>query len=805
MRDARRDPPSAARRIALAGGVVAVCLLTAPALHAAESTTNNNANDPGAISGRVVVAGGGADDAVPGVELRLDDGLAETPDPSTLSGPDGRYSFPELPPRRYLVMAASSGFDPYQEEVEVAAGTDVAHDVPLEASFAGSVTVTATRSERRTEEVPAAVSVVGREQLEQTPMTNIKDALEGMPSTLIGAKNQGYDARLMIRGAGLKARYGIREIMVLLNGIPITDPDSFTRLDFVDTQLVDRVEVVRGPNSTLWGINATGGTINVITRSPGATWGGSVTGDAGSFGASAFQLNYSGALADKHFFSVDLSRRQADNDWRPHNEFDTTQVTVQPWISLGGGAMLENYISYTEADLQLPGSLVVNEDRGIDQWTPFLEQGEAEETAEPWKDSGRYSEVLYLASRLRTRVGDVRFEPLLFVNSWSHFHPVTGKINEADTVVGGIDAPVTWDHGVGSLTGGVTARFDLQDSEAYTYADVTTTPTGRILSTESDRPGELMERSEQFTSLYGIYAQETLRFGERWLVDLGLRVDRIEFDISGDEWIAYDYNRGSYGPGAGELDSVRTYTPVSPRLAAVLRLDDNLHLYGNISTGAQTPTFSELTTNPDLELTRVLNYELGLKGRYSFLSFDSAVYDAVVQDEVVQVIEAFGYTEYVNAGTTEKIGVELSLTATPWLGVSFGAGYAYSHYEYVDFTEPAYGHDIDRSGNRLPYIPEHQLSIFAAYQHRTGWSARVSANSWGEYFVDNANSETYEGYSLVTDLSAGYSGKHFEAMLMVANLLDDRYAIEVQKDLYGSMRYSPAAPRSVRARVAYRF
>lgn len=805
MRDTQINPSRAAPRIVLAGGAVAVCLLTALTLLAAESTTNGADNDPGALSGRVFVAGGGADDALPGVELRLDDGEPATMDPRTSSGPDGRYSFPELAPRRYLMMAASSGFETYHEAVEVAAGEEVAHDVPLEASFAGSVTVTATRSERRTEEVPAAVSVVDREQLEQTPMTNIKDALEGMPSTLIGAKNQGYDARLVIRGAGLKARYGIREIMVLLNGIPITDPDSFTRLDFVDTQLVDRVEVVRGPNSTLWGINATGGTVNVITRAPSTTWGGSVTGDTGSFGASALQLNYSGAFDDKHFFSVDLSRRQAENDWRPHNEFDTTQATVQPWISLGGGAVLENYVSYTEADLQLPGSLVVNEERGIDQWTPFLEQGEAEETAEPWKDSGRYSEVLYLASRLRTRIGRVRFEPLLFVNSWSHFHPVTGKINEADTVVGGIDAPATWDHGVGSLTAGVTARFDLQDSEAYTYADVTTTPTGRILSTESDRPGELMELSEQVTSLYGIYAQESLRFGERWLVDLGLRVDRVEFDISGDEWIAYDYSRGSYGPGAGELDSVRSYTPVSPRLAAVYRLGDNLHLYGNISTGAQTPTFSELTTNPDLELTQVLNYELGLKGRYSFLSFDSAIYDAIVQDEVVQVIEGSGYTEYVNAGETEKIGVELSLTATPWLGVSVGAGYAYSHYEYVDFTEPAYGHDVDRSGNRLPFIPEHQLSLFVAYQHRSGLTGRLSANSWGEYYVDNANSETYEGYSLVTDLSVGYSGKRFEAMLMVANLLDDRYAIEVQKDLYGALRYSPAAPRSVRARLGYRF
>jgi iron complex outermembrane receptor protein len=81
----------------------------------------------------------------------------------------------------------------------------------------------------------------------------------------------------------------------------------------------------------------------------------------------------------------------------------------------------------------------------------------------------------------------------------------------------------------------------------------------------------------------------------------------------------------------------------------------------------------------------------------------------------------------------------------------------------------------------------------------------VTASSWGEYFVDNANSETYEGYSFVTEVAAGYQWQGFEVMLMVQNLFDDRHAIEVQKDLYGKLRYSPTAPRSFRVRLTYRF
>jgi iron complex outermembrane receptor protein len=136
------------------------------------------------------------------------------------------------------------------------------------------VSVTATRTERKTEDVPASVSVIGKEKIQNKPMLNLYDALQGVPGVNIASRNQGYDTRLIIRGAGLKATYGVREIMILLNGVPITDPDSLTRLDFVDTSLIERVEVVKGPNSTLWGVNAFGGVINVITKSPFERKGG---------------------------------------------------------------------------------------------------------------------------------------------------------------------------------------------------------------------------------------------------------------------------------------------------------------------------------------------------------------------------------------------------------------------------------------------------------------------------------------------------------------------------------------------------
>ncbi len=758
----------------------------------------------GSISGRVVTASHDTRDGVPGIILSLE-GVGVPRANRATSQDHGRYAFTGLAPGGYTLKVQSPGFESYDASIEIADGDEVTHDVALTARFKESITVTATRTARPTEQVPAAVTVIGSDTISKTPMTNIKEAIAGTPGTLIESTNQGYDARLIIRGAGLKARYGIREVMLLLNGIPITDPDSLTRLDFVDTHLVDRIEVVRGPNSTLWGINSTGGAINVVTRSPFDGQGGNARLDVGGYGGRNLQLGYTGDIADTHFFNLNFSRRESTNDWREWNEFDTTQFTLQPSWILGDGWVWENFISYTDADLQLPGRLVVSPSSGIDQWTPYLEHGDVDRTAEPWKHNSRNSEILFFGSKLVKRFGKVQFMPVLYLNSWSHFHPVTARINDADTLVGGIDLQADYEHGIGVLTGGVTVRADTQDSDAYTYAEVVTTPGGRILSTLSDEVGDKMRTLRRETALYGFYAQESLQLGTRWLLDVGVRFDRITFDVTGHEWIDYDWGSGSYVDGAGPIDTVKSYTAFSPRIGAVFNLSEAIHLYGNISTGTQTPASDELTLNPDLELTTVVNYEVGFKARWQNLTLDSALYYSPVQDEVVQVIQPFGETAYVNAGETEKKGVELAVTWAPWLGVALGGSYSYSDYTFTEFSEPAYGRNVDRGGNALPYVPEHYYSLFAGYVHRSGAFVQATANSWGEYWMDNANSETYEGYSLVTDLTVGFQARRFEVAVIIQNLFDQRYAVEAQKDLYGGLRYSPAAPRCALARVGYRF
>ena len=672
------------------------------------------------------------------------------------------------------------------------------------------VSVTATRTERKTEDVPASVSVIGKEKIQDKPLLNLYDALQGVPGLNITPRNQGYDIRLIIRGAGLKAPFGIREIMILLNGVPITEPDGLTVLDFVDTSLIERVEVVKGPNSTLWGVNAFGGVINVITKSPFERKGGFIKLGFGDYNTQNHNLYYSTPIGKGFYLGFNASRRQSDNSWRPRNKFQTNQITLQPSYMFGNGDTWENYVSYTKASLQLPGSLVVDPARGIDQFSEFLRTGKVPRTADPWKHMGRFSEAFFLSSKLTKNFGNLEFIPLVYLTRWQHYDTVPRRGYEQDIWVYGADLQANYKHSLGILTTGFTIRHDEQKTDFFKYRDVQVVG-GRIVSTLSDNKGDLLEKQNQKTTLAGVFLQQSFQV-ERWILDVGARIDRVNFDISGYKWGDYSFSAGNYlmcpDPrieNCFAYSREKTYTVFSPRVGVLYKLTPIFNIYGNISTGANTPSNSELYINPNLELAKVISYEVGLKTRHKKFSFDTALYLMNVKDEVVRIIQPGGTSTFTNAGKTEKKGFEFAGTYQLIEGLEVGASYAYSDYKFKRFSEPVGGTNIDRSGNRLPYIPIHQYSAFITYKHTSGFRFRVQTDTWGSYYIDNANTEKYEGYEFLTSASVGYSRGNLDLSLMVGNLFDKKYAVEVTKDPAGVKRFSPGPPRTFLVRLTYNF
>ncbi|MEN8168393.1 MAG: TonB-dependent receptor [Pseudomonadota bacterium] len=677
-----------------------------------------------------------------------------------------------------------------------------------------TISVTASRTERGTKEVPAAINVIDAERIEAEKMFNIKDAIHGTPGVLIESKSGGYATRLIIRGAGQKANYGVREIMVIRDGVPLTDPDSFSRFDYIDTQDIERIEITKGPGS-LYGSGAAGGTIQIISKSVFDIDSNRVKLGLGEEGQKNLHARFAGDLNDDDALAFTASQREAENSWRDHNEFKSQQASLKYGHLFSNDGTLESELSYTKADLQLPASM------DEEDFENYLDSGEQHDTNSIWQHNGRYSTIWFFNSRYEQQMGELTFKPRIYFNHWDHYHPVTGAINDnPGTDVYGTDLEFVYDHrlwGESTLVAGVTARQDkTEDAKKYTYADVelgepSWSGAQPILRTLSDRKGELLETEDATNTLYGLFMQETLRPTERTIVDIGFRYDRNNFDIDNTAFGEYDWGSSSYDffdePLITKTD--KTFNLFSPKLGVTYAISDQFNIFGMLAQSGQVPSESEIQSNPELDAATARNFEVGLKGRALAWSFDTSIYHTQVKDEIVSVLLPDNTTEFQNAGETRKRGFEFNgrydLSDHFWLGAS----YAYSDYKFEDFIELVRDGRVqtpyDRSGNQIPYIPRNQYSLSTGYHHPAGFKARLQADTWGSYYMDNANTEKYEGYKFLTSLMLGYETGPHSLSLNVENLSDKRYATEVKKNTSGVKTYYAGAPRTAMLSYTYNF
>jgi iron complex outermembrane receptor protein len=673
-----------------------------------------------------------------------------------------------------------------------------------------AISVTATKTQVGTKEVSQSIAVVDAQTIEDKNILNISEALEGIPGVQVESTSNSQSPRLIIRGAGLKARYGVREIMVIKDGVPMTDPDSFTRFDYIDMQDVQSIEVQKGPGS-INAVNATGGVIQLITKSVFDEDKNRIKLGLGNDGQHNINLKVRKVIDENDFASFNFSNRNIDNDWRDNNNFDTTQGSLKYGHIFKDDSTLETELSYTESNVELPASMNAAE------FEIFKNTGEQHDTSYQWQDSSRDSKILSLNAKYETQIENWILKPMFYFNHWEHLHPVTGMINDSDNNnVFGTDLEANYNHKLFSndamLVFGATAKQDrTRDAKKYQYAAYETQMATSwpfspyISSTLSDKIGALASTEDTTTSLYGLYFMETFSPLQELSIDLSARLDKLDFDISGNETTTYDYATKNYIDGVGIYDLKKSYTLFSSKLGTTYAISDFTNIYASVAMANQAPTTSELADNLDLDKTKSINYEIGLKTRAENFSYDVAVYQNDVSDEIIQIRDAGGNTIYDNAGKTQKRGLEVNGNYYVNNELSFGASYAYSDFKYVSFEEKVGGSFESRDGNYLPYIPKHQYSINASYKMSNGFKSRIQAKSYGSYYMDNANTQKYEGYDFITDVMVGYDFKEHSIQLNISNLFDIYYAGEATKDVYGNETYKAAAPRSAMLTYSYKF
>ena len=246
------------------------------------------------------------------------------------TGPDGTYVIRPVPPGTYRLVARHIGYAPYGEEnVRIVPGASLSHDIALFPTevMADQVIVSATRREQTAHMAPASVSVLSAEDLRTRSVRTFDQALEMIPGISVHRSSGVSVQSLSIRGSSDIAGGGVgNRVLLMIDGRPAITSDSGSALwSLVPTGSIDRIEVVKGAFSSLYGSTAMGGVINVITRRPAYRSMTTVEIGSGFYEKappalrytdhtetqSQFQLSHSGRRGPVSYL-LDLSRKHSD-------------------------------------------------------------------------------------------------------------------------------------------------------------------------------------------------------------------------------------------------------------------------------------------------------------------------------------------------------------------------------------------------------------------------------------------------------------------------------------------------------------
>lgn len=655
-------------------------------------------------------------------------------------------------------------------------------------------TVSVTRSELPLTKVPLSIHTIDRADISRAkPTWGLDEALANVPGVFVANRyNFSQDQRISIRGFGARSAFAVRGIKILVDGIPQTLPDGQGQLTNLELGEVDRIEVLRGSSSALFG-NASGGVISIWTNQgeiehvredarvvagrfserSGRTWSKWQTTTAvrvggGSASLTVSRLDYEGerdhSAADQRVLNARL-RLPLAHGW------SLALVT-----DVGDNPRADNPGALTRAEL------VANRDQA-----PALNLA---------RNAGKAVTQIQSGATLRRATangGEAAFT--VFGLGRNLTNPITTAYIDLDRIDYGARASITYPAPLGALAHRLTAGIDFQRLRddrrnfAYTPSDSAKPDTVRTL-----------DQLEHVTEI-GPFVQSALEVSAHTTVTAGLRYDWVRFGVQ-------DHLITTTPPNPDDSGD-RLMRALSGSLGIAVSASSTSTIYANVGSSFETPTTTELANSPSgsggfntgLKPQQAWNYEIGTRGSAGRrLGYTVAVFQADVRDALIPYEIAAPRFYYRNAGSTRHRGMELSADVAVTSGVSLNAAWTYSDYRYRRYTfTDTIPHVLD--GRALPGIPKHWLNLFARLQParlRGAWAEVQQTYSSGYLVSDTGSTTTAPWWA--TNVRVGWDGKaggmRLAPFVGINNAFNHLYVSSVVINAARGRFYEPAPGRN---------
>lgn len=673
---------------------------------------------------------------------------------------------------------------------------------------------------------PVSATILGSRAIERERIVSLKGLSQRIPNFHAPDYGSRITSSIYVRGLG--ARIDQSVVGLNLDNVPLLNKNNF------DTELADveRIEVLRGPQSTLYGRNTMGGVVNVYTLSPLAYQGLRLTGEYGSGDTYRFRASLYERPTDRlgialtgyythsgGFFENSFTGRKCDWErlgggrfklqWRPDARWRIDNTFSFSVLRQGGYpyAYIGETITTEGGATVLPsGAIGYNDPASYDR-TTVSDGLTVRYDAGDWSLSSITS-YQYSDDDMRL---DQDFTPLDYftLRQALREHAVTEDLvvrsDESRAYRWLFGAFGFYRHGVMEAP----VRFKRTGIEELILKNANTTP-GLVYDIGAD---ELLLASDFRMPDYGgaLYHESRYVTG-RWVLTAGLRVDveRTELRYRSRTDLDYTLSVNGATPVAvrASIDDTNrighTYVEALPKVTATYRFDEMRNLYVSVARGYKaggfnTQMFSDILQEklkwkmasgldyeePDIMSYRPeysWNYEVG--GHFSCLEGqvrgDFALFWIDCRDQQLTVFPAGQGTGRMmtNAGRTRSLGAEVSIQYAPWREVELNAAYGFTDARFVSYDN---GQE-DFAGKHIPYAPQHTLSADAVWTIPTGvaWLGDVVVQAGtrcaGRIWWNEQNTRSQPFYALF-DASVRLEHRRYSIDFWGRNLTGSRYDV----------------------------
>jgi outer membrane receptor protein involved in Fe transport len=671
------------------------------------------------------------------------------------------------------------------------------------------ITVTATREEEKVVETPASIGIVKAETLALDKPTHPAQVMGQMPGVAVAVTNgEGHTT-------AIRQPFTTSPVYLYLeDGIPTRSTGFFNHNALYEINLPQAggIEVLHGPSSALYGSDAIGGVVNVLTPEPPTDLDLHTSLEGGDFGwRRALVGAGDGNASGSDRFRIDGNFTHTDG-WRDATAYDRTSADAR-WDHIGEHSWWKTVVAWSDVDQDTgANSPLVRDDyenHPTLNYLPiaFRQVGALRVSSTYERDFDR---------SLVTVSPYYRDDGMDLLASFNlSFDPTLAR-----TANRSFGVMTKWRRDFDRLDARLIAGFDADWSPGERREDrVLTVPTGagasRVFSSY-----DLGARVYDYDVTYrgaSPYVHTELSPTAKLRITGGLRYDDLRYQLDNRFDAASVAALAPPGASGGTVriygqapDGDTSFHRLSPKLGATYAITDNTHVFASYNEGFRAPSEGQMfrpssaSTVPaavelaqsalGLEPIKASQWETGLRGVVGKrISYDLALYDLEKRDDIVTVRDlATNFTQTVNAGRTRHRGAELGIGAPLGDQLRLDLSASYAEHQYVDWVTSA----GDFSGRDMEAAPHLIGNVRLTWTPVQRGRLQLEWSKLSSYWLDAANTTQYDGHDLLNLRGNWDVARHLAVFASLYNVTDERYA-DSASITSNTPVFAPGLPRSL--------